>query len=124
MTKRDVRRRGRKDACNQEDENNIIGQYVIFCKVYDEQRKMSGQTKKAILETIHICKDRNVLKEYLKEKELEVTDIMTTLFSQEDVLGAYAKEIADNVAREAAIITEKNSTGNSGKINKVWQSAT
>ena len=30
----------------QEDENSIIGQYIIFCKVYNEQRKKYGQTKK------------------------------------------------------------------------------
>ena len=30
----------------QEDEGNIIGQYIIFCKVYNEQRKKYGQTKK------------------------------------------------------------------------------
>ena len=82
----------------QEDENNIIGQYIIFCRVYDKQRKIYGQTKKAILETIRICKDRNVLKEYLKEKELEVIDIMATLFSQEDVLEAYAQEREDDRA--------------------------
>lgn len=28
----------------QEDENSIIGQYIIFCKVYNEQRKKYGQT--------------------------------------------------------------------------------
>ena len=29
----------------QEDENNIIGQYIIFCKVYNAQRNM-GRPKK------------------------------------------------------------------------------
>ena len=53
----------------QEDGNNIIGQYVIFCKVYNEQRKKYGQTKEAVTEAIRICKDRNVLKEYLESKE-------------------------------------------------------
>ena len=52
----------------QEDESNIIGQYIIFCKVYNEQRKKHGQTKKAVTETIRICKDRNVLKNILKVK--------------------------------------------------------
>ncbi len=84
----------------QEDENNIIGQYIIFCKVYNEQRKKHGQTKKAITETIRICKDRNVLKEYLENKEQEVVDIMMTLFDDEYVLEAYAKEREDNIAKE------------------------
>ena len=86
----------------QEDEDNIIGQYIVFCKVYNEQLKKHGRTREAILETIHICKDRNILKEYLENKEQEVMDIMTTLFSDEYVLGAYAKEIEDNKEKEVA----------------------
>ncbi len=96
----------------QEDENNIIGQYIIFCKVYNEQRKIYGQTKKTVMETIRICKNRNVLKEYLESKEQEVIDIMMTLFDDEQVLEAYAKDIDDNAthreARENARIMLKN----------------
>ncbi|MCM1496738.1 MAG: hypothetical protein NC089_13205 [Bacteroides sp.] len=92
----------------QEDENNIIGQYIIFCKVYNEQRKKYGQTKQAVTETIRICKDRNVLKEYLENKEQEVVDIMMTLFDDEQVLEAYAKDIDDNVThREARKTAER-----------------
>jgi len=87
----------------QEDEGNIIGQYIIFCKVYNEQRKKYGQTKKAVTETIRICKDRNVLKEYLESKEQEVVDIMMTLFDDEQVLEAYAKDIDDNATHREAI---------------------
>ncbi len=88
----------------QEDENNIIGQYIIFCKVYNEQRKKYGQTKQAITETIRICKDRNVLKEYLENKEQEVVDIMMTLFDDEQVLEAYAEDIKNSEARKTAEI--------------------
>ena len=86
----------------QEDEDNIIGQYIIFCKVYNEQRKKYGQTKKAVTETIRICKNRNVLKEYLENKEQEVVDIMMTLFDDEQVLEAYAEDIKNNEARKTA----------------------
>ncbi len=37
----------------------------IFCKVFDEQRKLYGMTEQTVKETIRICKDRNILKEYL-----------------------------------------------------------
>ncbi len=87
----------------QEDESNIIGQYIIFCKVYNEQRKKHGQTKEAVTETIRICKDRNVLKEYLESKEQEVVDIMMTLFDDEQVLEVYAKDIDDNATHREAI---------------------
>ena len=86
----------------QEDEDNIIGQYIIFCKVYNERRKKYGQTKKAVTETIRICKNRNVLKEYLENKEQEVVDIMMTLFDDEQVLEAYAEDIKNSEARETA----------------------
>ena len=91
----------------QEDESNIIGQYIIFCKVYNEQRKKHGQTKEAVTETIRICKDRNVLKEYLENKEQEVVDIMMTLFDDEQILEAYAKDIDDNATHREARETAK-----------------
>lgn len=87
----------------QENENDIIGQYIIFTKVYNEQRGLFGSTKKAILETIRICKDRNVLKEYLESKEQEVVDMMMTLFDDEQILKAYTKDIKDDTERNTAI---------------------
>ncbi len=86
----------------QEDESNIIGEYIIFCKVYNEQRRKYGQTREAVMETIRICKDRNVLREYLENKEQEVVDIMMTLFDDEQVLEAYAEDIKSSEARETA----------------------
>lgn len=38
--------------------------------------------------------------EYLESKEGEVVDIMMTLFEDEQILKAYAKDIEDNTARE------------------------
>ncbi|EOS20326.1 hypothetical protein C806_05121 [Lachnospiraceae bacterium 3-1] len=86
----------------QENEKDIIGQYIIFCKVYSEQRKIHGNTELAVTETIRICKDRNVLREYLISKEQEVVDIMMTLFDDEQILRAYAKDIADETERKTA----------------------
>lgn len=92
----------------QENEKDIIGQYIIFSKVYNEQRKLYGNTRQAVTETIRICKDRNVLKEYLESKEQEVVDIMMTLFDDEQILKAYAKDIDDNAThREAKKTAEK-----------------
>ena len=45
--------------------NDIISQYVTFTKVYDEQVKLYGRTREAVTNTIHICKGRDILKEYL-----------------------------------------------------------
>lgn len=39
----------------QENEKDIIGQYIIFSKVYNEQRKLYGNTKQAVTETCGQC---------------------------------------------------------------------
>jgi hypothetical protein len=70
----------------QRDTNDIIDQYIIFCKVFDEQRKKYGYTEVAIRNTIDICKDRNVLKEYLESREKEVVTIMFTLYSDDEIM--------------------------------------
>lgn len=90
-----------------QENEDIIGQYIIFSKVYTEQRKLYGNTKQAVTETIDICKNRNVLREYLESKEGEVVDIMMTLFDDEQILKAYAKDIEDNTAKETARETER-----------------
>ncbi len=72
-------------------EGDIINQYVVFTKVCNEQIAIYGRTKKAILETIRICKDRNVLKEYLESKEKEVVDIMMVLYDEQEVMRSYVE---------------------------------
>ena len=76
-----------------ENEKDIIGQYIIFSRVYNEQRKKYGNIRQAVEETIRICKDRNVLKEYLESREQEVINIMMTLFDDDQILKAYTKDI-------------------------------
>ena len=74
-------------------EGDIISQYVAFTRVYREQYKKYGRTQKAVLETIRICRKKDVLKEYLESREKEVVDIMMTLFNQEYAIDAYVEEI-------------------------------
>jgi hypothetical protein len=73
------------------EEGDIINQYVIFTKVCNEQMAIHGRTQKAVLETIRICKDRNVLKEYLSSKEKEVVDIMMLLYDEEEIMRSYVE---------------------------------
>ncbi|MCI8528800.1 MAG: hypothetical protein HFH82_06565 [Lachnospiraceae bacterium] len=87
----------------QENERDIIGQYIIFCKVYQEQRKCYGNTREAVTETIRLCKDRNVLKEYLESREKEVVDIMMTLFDDEQIYKAFENDIKQEAAKNKAI---------------------
>lgn len=81
--------------------NDIINQYIKFTKVYNGQIKKHGRNKKAVLETINICKDKNLLKEYLESKEKEVVNIMMALFDQEEVFNTYVKSEVREARKEA-----------------------
>lgn len=90
-------------------EGDIINQYVVFTKVCSEQIAIYGRAKKAIQEAIRICKDRNVLKEYLESKEKEVVDIMMVLYDEQEVMRSYIEsEVYE--ARQMARHDEKIET--------------
>ncbi|MBR1477334.1 MAG: hypothetical protein IJ608_05160 [Lachnospiraceae bacterium] len=82
---------------------DIINQYVTFTKVANDQMKKHGKTRKAVEETIRICIDEDVLTEYLKEREVEVMDIMTALFDEEEVSRRYGirmqRENSEKIAK-------------------------
>ncbi|MCM1560512.1 MAG: hypothetical protein NC123_13375 [Butyrivibrio sp.] len=82
------------------DTEDIINQYIIFCKVFDEQRKLYGMTEQAVKETIRICKDRNILKEYLISREVEVVTIMMSLFDDEQIMKTYWKDMENTLAHK------------------------
>ena len=84
------------------DTDDIINQYIIFCKVFNEQTKKHGMTQKAVTETIRICKDRNVLKEYLLDREKEVVTIMMSLFDEEQIMKSFIRSERHDEARETA----------------------
>ena len=84
------------------DTEDIINQYIIFCKVFDEQRKLYGMTEQTVKETIRICKDRNILKQYLISKEVEVVTIMMSLFDDEQIMRTYTKDIEKETERKSA----------------------
>ena len=85
------------------DKDNIINEYIVFCKVFNEQIKEHGMTKQAVTETIRICKDRNILKQYLSSKEVEVVTIMMSLFDDEQIMRTYARDMAKETTKRNAI---------------------
>ncbi len=52
-----------------------------------------------------MCKDRDVLKEYMSGRESEIVDIMLTLFSQEEVWDMHVRNREKEAAKDAAIRT-------------------
>ena len=82
--------------------NDIISQYVAFTKVYNEQVKKYKRSQKAVTETIRICKDRDVLREFLAGREKEVISIMMALFDEEKIMRTHIASEKKETARKAA----------------------
>ena len=75
----------------------ILGEYVEFTKIADEQAKAYGRTYEAVRRTIDLCVSRGVLADYLTSREQEVHDIMITLYDAQEGQRIY---FADKIARE------------------------
>ena len=86
-------------------DGDIINQYVNFTKIYNDQVRQYGRTREAVMETIRICKDRNVLAEFFSEREKEVVDIMMTLFNEEYILKTYVESEKQEAAEKTKIGT-------------------
>ena len=69
--------------------------------MYQEQVRLLGRTIEAVRETIRICKDRGVLREYLSAHEKEVVSIMMALFDQERAVEQFGYEKNRRAARKA-----------------------
>lgn len=75
-----------------EGKTDIINQYIMFCRVFNQQLKLYGYSEKTIRETLRICSDKGILTEYIKKMENEIMDIMATLFDQENITRLYGLE--------------------------------
>lgn len=64
----------------------VINQYITFTKIFSEQFQRYGGTRKAVTETIRICKRQDVLKEYLESREQEIQGIMFDIFDDEFIM--------------------------------------
>ena len=73
---------------------DVINQYVTFTKVLAEQVELYGRTRKAVTETIHMCKNKKVPGEYLEKREGEVMDLLMERYGQEERIRVHDKRIA------------------------------
>lgn len=99
--------------------DDIVGQYIAFCKISDDQRRKYGSSLKAIEETIRICTEKNILVEYLTEHRLEVENVMQELFSTERYLAEVtAREKEARIREKEARIREKKARAKEKKARK------
>ncbi len=68
---------------------DIINQYIMFCRVFNEQVKKYGYTEQALKDTLCICRDKQILLKYILQREAEIMNIMTALFDQDYVTRMY-----------------------------------
>ena len=64
-------------------DNTLSGQYIGFCKVFDEQRTLHDDAMTIARETYRICIEKGYLSEFMKEHEKEVISMMYELFDEE-----------------------------------------
>ena len=81
---------------------SVIDQYVRFCQISDEMRGKHGATLKAVQETLRECVRQNILAPFLMTREKEVSDIMISLFNQEEIQAIHDYNVAKQ-AQETAL---------------------
>ncbi len=88
------------------DKDDIITQYINFCNILNQQIAEHGPKISAVKNTIRICRDKNLLKEYLENRATEVEHIMLTLFDQEEVMDIYLYNYGEEKKAEGEAIGE------------------
>ncbi len=73
----------RVHVLSEENTTTLSGQYIGYCKVFDEQRKLHNDGITAARETYRICIEKGYLAEYMKSHEKEVISMMQELFDEE-----------------------------------------
>ena len=71
------------------DKTDIINQYIMFCRVFNEQIKQYSYSETALKETLRICRDKEILTQYIIQRESEIMNIMTALFDQDYITRMY-----------------------------------
>ncbi len=95
-------------------------QNILLDQSYNEQIKLHGRTREAVLETIRVCRDRNILKDYLESREQEVVNIMMTLFDEEYILKTYIEQ----EKRDAAAAKQATKKVQKETAQKLYQKGT
>ena len=84
-------------------EGTIVNQYIDFCRIFDEQRKLYDEdADRAVYETLRICMERNILSDYLKRNESEVNRLMKDFIWDQKLLMKIHINSEKQIAREEA----------------------
>ena len=71
---------------------SILGQYILFTRVYTKQKKECKDIETAVKNTIEICMNDEILKEYLDYRKMEVQEMITAFTTQEEAFESFLKD--------------------------------
>ena len=71
---------------------SILGQYILFTRVYTKQTKECKDIETAVKNTIEICMNDEILKEYLDYRKMEVQEMITAFMTQEEAFESFLKD--------------------------------
>ena len=74
------------------NKSSILGQYILFTQVYSKQKKECKDIETAVKNTIEICMNDEILKEYLDYRKMEVQEMITAFTTQEEAFESFLKD--------------------------------
>ena len=83
----------------------IYGQYIGFCKVFNQQHKLYGNSIQCIEETVRICIEKDYLADFLDKYRKEVITMLAELFDEQ----AQRKDY--NTARDKKMFAQGKAEG-------------
>ncbi len=88
------------------EKDNVLGEYINFCRVIREQKKLGKSRKDVIRDAIKIYIDRDIMRKYLKKKEYEVIKMYAHAFAditEEDLIKMWKEEGLEQGKKEIAL---------------------
>ena len=84
---------------------DIVNQFITFARVFDQQIQEHGRTREAVEETLRICRDQDVLRDYLVEEE--VATIMFTLLDEQKARKFWEEDLKqEGESRLGSLVTQ------------------
>ncbi len=74
------------------NKKSILGQYILFTRVYTKQKKECKDIETAVKNMIEICMNDEILKEYLDYRKMEVQEMITAFTTQEEAFESFLKD--------------------------------
>ena len=88
--------------------DGILKEYTEFCLILDEERQKSETKEEAIVKTIEKAKERGLLKAFLKDREIEVMEMMAEDILWEIEFNRYIENQKREGIDEGKVIGEKS----------------